>query len=131
IIEEARQRWALQKVHVVHRVGRIAVGEDIIVVDTASAHRRDAYEANVFIMDYLKTEAPFWKREHFEDGAAHWVEARASDQAAAQRWQERGCSSPDRAAAATTPAPTAASKAAASASAAETATALATVAAAV
>lgn len=90
IVGLARQRWSLQKVSVVHRVGRIAVGEDIVVVETASAHRRDAYEANVFIMDYLKTEAPFWKQECFADGRAHWVEARASDQRAAQRWRAEG-----------------------------------------
>lgn len=87
IVGVARQRWALQRARVVHRVGRIAVGEDIVLVETASAHRRDAYEANAFIMDYLKTEAPFWKQECFLDGSAHWVEARGSDQAAAQRWE--------------------------------------------
>ena len=87
IIGLARQRWSLQKARVVHRVGRIHVGQDIVVVETASAHRSDAYEANVFIMDYLKTEAPFWKQECFADGQSHWVEARASDQKAAQRWQ--------------------------------------------
>lgn len=86
IIGLARERWALQKAQVVHRVGRIGVGEDIVVVDTASAHRRDAYEANVFIMDYLKTQAPFWKQEAFADGSSHWVEARDSDQQAAKRW---------------------------------------------
>src|SRR5690606_752262 len=92
IIGLARQRWSLQKARVVHRVGRIHVGEDIVVVETASAHRRDAYEANVFIMDYLKTEAPFWKQECFADGQSHWVEARASDQKAAQRWQAEAAS---------------------------------------
>ncbi len=86
IVGVARQRWALQQARVVHRVGHIAVGEDIVLVETASAHRRDAYEANAFIMDYLKTEAPFWKQECFLDGSAHWVEAKGSDQAAAQRW---------------------------------------------
>src|SRR5690606_18682312 len=67
-------------------VGRINVGEDIVVVETASAHRRDAYEANVFIMDYLKTQAPFWKPECFADGTEDWVEAKHSDEQAAQRW---------------------------------------------
>lgn len=87
IIDQARERWALQKARVVHRVGRIHVGEDIVLVDTASAHRKDAYEANVFIMDYLKTQAPFWKQECFTDDAEFWVEAKSSDQHAADRWQ--------------------------------------------
>jgi molybdopterin synthase catalytic subunit len=82
----ASERWALQHVLVVHRVGRIAVGEEIVRVETASAHRRDAYEANAFIMDYLKTQAPFWKQECFVDGRAVWVEAKGSDQLAQQRW---------------------------------------------
>ncbi|WP_197408068.1 molybdenum cofactor guanylyltransferase MobA [Lampropedia cohaerens] len=86
IVAQARQRWPLQAVRVVHRVGHIAVGEPIVLVETASAHRRDAYEANAFVMDYLKTEAPFWKQECFADGQAHWVEAKSSDQAAQQRW---------------------------------------------
>lgn len=87
IVALARERWSLQKAQVVHRVGRINVGEDIVVVETASAHRKDAYEANVFIMDYLKTQAPFWKQECFTDGTELWVEAKQSDQNAAQRWQ--------------------------------------------
>lgn len=89
IVGQARERWDLQKAQVVHRVGRINVGEDIVVVETASTHRRDAYEANAFIMDYLKTEAPFWKQECFVDGSSHWVEARDSDQLAAQRWRRK------------------------------------------
>lgn len=88
IIALARQRWALQGAHVTHRVGPIAAGEDIVMVTTHSAHRRDAYEANVFIMDYLKTEAPFWKQECFADGSAHWVQAKASDQQAQRRWAQ-------------------------------------------
>ncbi len=90
IVSLARERWRLQKAQVVHRVGRINVGEDIVVVETASAHRKDAYEANVFIMDYLKTQAPFWKQECFTDGTEIWVEAKQSDEHAAQRWQQRG-----------------------------------------
>lgn len=88
ILASARQRWALQGALVVHRVGKIPVGEVIVVVQTTSAHRHDAYEANAFIMDYLKTQAPFWKQECFVDGSAHWVEARARDRAAARRWEE-------------------------------------------
>lgn len=93
IIDLARQRWNLQHVRVVHRVGRIAVGEAIVVVETASAHRRDAYEANAFVMDYLKTEAPFWKQECLTDASAHWVEAKGSDQTARQRWADHGSAS--------------------------------------
>lgn len=92
IVAEARQRWDLQLVRVVHRVGKIAVGDDIVLVDTASKHRLAAYEANAFIMDYLKTEAPFWKQECFGDGSAHWVEAKASDQHIVQRWQASSAS---------------------------------------
>lgn len=94
IVDEARQRWSLQKAQVVHRVGRIGVGEVIVLVETAAAHRRAAYDANVFIMDYLKTQAPFWKQECFADGAVHWVEAKQSDELAARRWQEEIRSSP-------------------------------------
>lgn len=90
IVGLARERWSLQSVRVVHRVGHIAVGEDIVLVDTSSAHRKDAYEANVFIMDYLKTQAPFWKQECFADGLEHWVEAKQTDQQAARRWQSSG-----------------------------------------
>lgn len=86
IIAQARQRWDLQRVRVVHRVGVIAVGDDIVLVETASKHRVAAYEANAFIMDYLKTEAPFWKQECFHDGAVQWVEAKTSDQEVLQRW---------------------------------------------
>lgn len=89
IIAQARRRWNLQGARVVHRVGRIGVGEAIVLVETASAHRHDAYEANAFVMDYLKTEAPFWKQEFFADASARWVEARPSDQAAQQRWARR------------------------------------------
>lgn len=95
IVEQARQRWDLQMVRVVHRVGTIAVGEDIVLVETASKHRLAAYEANAFIMDYLKTEAPFWKQECFGDGSSLWVEAKASDQTILQRWQTSSTLSPD------------------------------------
>ncbi|THU04554.1 hypothetical protein E9531_03990 [Lampropedia puyangensis] len=88
IIALARQRWDVQMVRVIHRVGPIGVGEDIVLVDTACAHRLAAYEANAFIMDYLKTEAPFWKQEHFVDGNQLWVEAKSSDQHVRQRWDQ-------------------------------------------
>lgn len=87
IVGSARQRWPLQAVTVIHRIGRLGPAEQIVLVLTASAHRAAAYQANAFIMDYLKTEAPFWKREHGPDGA-HWVDARETDEAARQRWEK-------------------------------------------
>ncbi|WOH69729.1 molybdenum cofactor biosynthesis protein MoaE [Bradyrhizobium sp. BWA-3-5] len=83
--DEALARWPLQGLTVIHRFGRIAPGENIVLVVTASAHRQAAFEAAEFLMDYLKTSAPFWKREEGENGAA-WVEARDHDDAAAARW---------------------------------------------
>ena len=82
---EARARWPLDAVLVVHRWGRMVPGEPIVLVATASAHRRAAFEACEFLMDWLKTKAPFWKLEE-ADGEARWVEAKAEDDAAAQRW---------------------------------------------
>jgi molybdopterin synthase catalytic subunit len=86
IAVEARSRWSLSGVSVVHRVGELKPGERIVLVVTAAAHRRAAFEAAEFLMDYLKTRAPFWKRELRESGE-HWVEARGSDDAAAERWK--------------------------------------------
>jgi len=86
ILEQASARWSIQAARVVHRVGKMHPGDPIVIVLTASAHRQDAYEANQFIMDYLKTEAPFWKKEWTPDGP-RWVDARDSDQQAAARWQ--------------------------------------------
>jgi molybdopterin synthase catalytic subunit len=88
IAAEARSRWSLSGVCVVHRVGELKPGERIVLVVTAAAHRRAAFEAAEFLMDYLKTRAPFWKRELRASGE-HWVEARGSDDEAAARW-ERG-----------------------------------------
>lgn len=79
IIDEAAKRWSLSYVKVIHRIGHLYVGNNIVLVLTASGHRKDAYEANAFIMDYLKTEAPFWKKEIFENGDAQWVEMKQSD----------------------------------------------------
>ncbi len=87
LAEQARRRWAIDDLAIVHRVGRLAVGDNIVAVVTVSAHRRDAFEACEFLMDYLKTRAPFWKKEITTDGEA-WVEARASDDVAAQRWNQ-------------------------------------------
>ena len=87
IAEQARQRWDIDDLAIVHRFGRLAVGEAIVAVVVISAHRRDAFEACEFLMDYLKTRAPFWKKEITTDGEA-WVEARHSDDEAAARWGE-------------------------------------------
>jgi molybdopterin synthase catalytic subunit len=90
VIEKAEARWPLQGVAVVHRHGRIAAGEEIVLVVTLSAHRRAAFEAAEFLMDYLKTSAPFWKKEvRLSDGAAGWVEAKATDADDAERWREK------------------------------------------
>ena len=86
IVAEAEQRWPLLRVEVVHRVGALAPGEPIVFVGTASAHRQAAFDAGNFIMDYLKTRAPFWKKETGSAGE-RWVEGRDSDQAAAARWR--------------------------------------------
>ena len=86
IVEQARARWSLHSVVIVHRVGHLLPGEPIVFVGTASAHRQAAFDACNFIMDYLKTRAPFWKREDTPEGA-RWVDGRDSDQTAAQRWE--------------------------------------------
>jgi molybdopterin synthase catalytic subunit len=86
---EARARWPLQASLVVHRVGELRPGANIVLVVTASAHRQAAFEAAEFLMDYLKTRAPFWKKEAFADGEAQWVDARETDTAATRRWGER------------------------------------------
>ena len=86
ILDQARARWPLAAARVVHRVGYLPLGDAIVLVLTASAHRGDAFAACEFIMDYLKRDAPFWKKEHTAAGS-HWVEAKHSDQQAAQRWQ--------------------------------------------
>ena len=86
--DEAMTRWPLTGVTIVHRVGRIVPGENIMVVLTASAHRQAAFQAAEFLMDYLKAHAPFWKREETADGAG-WVAAKSDDDAAAARWDEK------------------------------------------
>lgn len=87
VVEEAEARWPLQAVRVIHRHGRIRPGDGIVLVVTASSHRIAAFEAASFLMDYLKTRAPFWKREHLADGTiGGWVEATAADDTAAGRW---------------------------------------------
>lgn len=83
---EATARWPLQAVLVVHRVGELKVGDNIVLVITAAEHRQAAFDAAVFLMDYLKTRAPFWKKETTPEGES-WVEARAADDDAADRWR--------------------------------------------
>ena len=84
---EASARWPLQASLIVHRVGTLRPGDNIVLVVTASAHREAAFDAAAFLMDYLKTRAPFWKKELGADGTEHWVEARESDEAAFERWE--------------------------------------------
>ncbi len=86
IEREALQRWRLQASLIVHRYGRLTPGENIVLVITASPHRQAAFEAANFLMDYLKTSAPFWKREDRASGEAGWVEAKGDDDKAAERW---------------------------------------------
>lgn len=85
IVAEARSRWDIYDALVVHRVGILKPGDQIVLVVVTGAHRGEAFEACEFLMDYLKTRAPFWKKERTPDGA-RWVEARESDDAAADRW---------------------------------------------
>jgi len=87
-IDEAKERWSLEDARVVHRVGNILIGETIVFVATASKHRRDAFEAADFLMDYLKTKAFFWKKEITKHGSS-WVEPRQSDYLDAQRWSKQ------------------------------------------
>lgn len=86
MIDEAFQRFSIRAVKVIHRVGRLAVGEQIVMVAVSSAHRGQAFQACEFLMDYLKTQAPFWKKEHTADGESRWVDARVADDDALRRW---------------------------------------------
>jgi molybdopterin synthase catalytic subunit len=86
IVEEAQARWKVMDATVIHRHGELKPADQIVLVAVASAHRADAFAACEFIMDYLKTRAPFWKKEHRADGA-RWVQARSSDDEAAERWE--------------------------------------------
>jgi molybdopterin synthase catalytic subunit len=86
IADEAKKRWPLSGLTVIHRVGRLVVGEHIVLVAVAAAHRGAAFAACEFLIDYLKTRAPFWKQEE-RGGQQSWVEAKASDDGAAERWR--------------------------------------------
>ena len=86
LVDEAKRRWTLLDVTVIHRIGRLLPGDPIVLVAVASSHRGEAFAACEFIMDFLKTQAPFWKKEETPQGE-RWVDARASDDAAAERWR--------------------------------------------
>lgn len=86
IASEAISRWSLANALVIHRHGRLAPGDQIMMVATASRHRKDAFEAAEFLMDYLKSRAPFWKKEILSDGSADWVAAKDADEDALKRW---------------------------------------------
>ena len=86
ICEQATARWTLDRVTVIHRVGRLLAGERIVFVGVASRHRGESFAACEFIMDYLKTQAPFWKKEEMAQGA-RWVDARDSDETALEKWK--------------------------------------------
>jgi molybdopterin synthase catalytic subunit len=86
ITDEAEKRWGLLGCTVIHRVGRMIPGENIVLVLAAASHRQAALDATAFLIDWLKTKAPFWKREEFQNGEGAWVEARDADDAAAARW---------------------------------------------
>ena len=86
IAEQAAERWPLLGCTVIHRVGSLRPGENIVLVIAASSHRQAALDATAFLIDWLKTKAPFWKREDFLDGEGAWVDAREADDTAAARW---------------------------------------------
>ena len=87
IVQQAQRRWELQGVRTVHRIGKLQAAEQIVMVAVASPHRGEAFAACEFIMDFLKTRAPFWKKEYTAQGA-HWVDARESDDRALARWKQ-------------------------------------------
>lgn len=85
IINVAKERWNIGRVKVIHRIGDLNIGEQIVFVGVTSKHRHDAFAANEFIMDFLKVQAPFWKKERSEQGEA-WLEAKTADDTKAQKW---------------------------------------------
>jgi molybdopterin synthase catalytic subunit len=85
ISRQAKERWSLGRVRIIHRIGQLELGEQIVFVGVTSMHRKSAFEACEFIMDYLKTQAPFWKKETTQAGE-RWIEAKQSDQQQADKW---------------------------------------------
>jgi molybdopterin synthase catalytic subunit len=85
IIKQAKERWSIGRVKVIHRVGELFIGDQIVFVGVISKHRQDAFAANEFIMDYLKVQAPFWKKEACNDGT-NWLDAKTSDESKAAKW---------------------------------------------
>lgn len=90
LADEACQRWDLSGCTIVHRIGRMDEGEPVVFVAAASSHRAAALQGCAFLIDRLKTDAPFWKKEYLADGSEHWVEAKDSDAARAQHWDQAG-----------------------------------------
>lgn len=88
IVMIATERWNISGCTVIHRVGELFADDPIVLLMVTSKHRKDSFHAAEFIMDYLKTEAPFWKKEYFTNGESHWVEARESDQEARKYWEQ-------------------------------------------
>lgn len=88
LVNEAVARWSLLGCVLIHRVGVVSVGEAIVLVGTAASHRAEALDACAFLIDRLKTDAPFWKKEHRRDGSAVWVDAKNSDEARADQWSD-------------------------------------------
>lgn len=86
ICQQAVERWAIDDIRVIHRVGELDIGEQIVFVGVSSAHRDAAFDACSFVMDYLKTKAPFWKKERIGQGDSRWIESKQSDIDAMQRW---------------------------------------------
>lgn len=90
LARQAAERWQLLGVRIIHRVGPLVPGDRIVLVATAARHRTAALESCAFLIDWLKTSAPFWKRERFADGRTSWVEARKEDEAKAEQWWKKG-----------------------------------------
>ena len=86
IISKAKSRWSIQRITVIHRIGQLAIGDNIVFVGVSSAHRKDAFAGAEFIMDFLKVDAPFWKKETRADGDM-WLDAKSTDQNKASEWQ--------------------------------------------
>jgi molybdopterin synthase catalytic subunit len=88
IADQAKARWDIVDVLIIHRIGTLNINDQIVFVAVSSAHRGEAFQACEFVMDYLKTEAPFWKKEVLQSGESRWVDARDTDEDAKQRWQD-------------------------------------------